>query len=133
MGNASLDGNFPFIPFIPSIPSEKISCWAFWINVDRASLNSLSSLNSLNSLYMSLNRAYPEIPRITHSLRTKKEETMRSLLYLVWRLVLVNLDVLTHSNTLVDDYLGCLVEGVIIDGNLVDDGVLLDLAPHTLI
>ena len=31
MGNASLDGNFPFIPFIPSIPSipsvpsEKIS------------------------------------------------------------------------------------------------------------
>ena len=58
---------------------------------------------------------------------------MRSLLYLVWRLVLVNLDVLTHSNTLVDDYLGRLVEGVIIDGNLVDNGVLLDLAPYTLI
>ena len=28
MGNASLDGNFPFIPFIPfipSVPNEKIS------------------------------------------------------------------------------------------------------------
>ena len=46
---------------------------------------------------------------------------------------LVNLDVLTHSNTLVDDYLGRLVEGVVIDGNLVDDGVLLDFAPYTLI
>ena len=45
MGNASLDGNFPFIPFIsfiPSVPSEKVSAWALWINVNTASLNSFS-------------------------------------------------------------------------------------------
>ena len=51
MGNASLDGNFPFIPFIPFIPSvlsEKISCWALWINLDSASLNFLNTLNSLS-------------------------------------------------------------------------------------
>ena len=47
MGNASLDGNFPFISFIPSVPSEKVSAWALWINVNSAFLNSLTSLNSL--------------------------------------------------------------------------------------
>ena len=59
MGNASLDGNFPFIP---SVPSEKISGWALRINVDSASLNSLNSLSSLNSLALRLVATYPYSP-----------------------------------------------------------------------
>ena len=68
MGNASLDGNFPFIPFIPSVPNEKIGGWALWIDVDSASLNSLSSLNSLAQ-------------RLLSTLQHKKNRTTLGLSY----------------------------------------------------
>ena len=48
-------------------------------------------------------------------------------------IALVNLDVLAHLQTTLDDYLGGLVDGVVVNRNLVLNGVVLDVVLHLLL
>lgn len=72
-----------------------------------------------------------------HKTYTLYEEisALESVVYLVGciRLILLYLYALAHIQTLVDDYLGCLVYGIVVNRNLILYGVLLDIVFDTLL